>query len=73
MRSVVIVLKFPVEILLAHSARKMVPVANRAAAMAHAEKRAAIVDPVRRAAEEAREVGERDPERRAAVFAGWNG
>ena len=31
-------LKFPVEILLAHS-EKMVPVANRAAAIAHAEKR----------------------------------
>ena len=45
LRSVVIVLKFPVQILLAHSARKMVPVANRAAAIAHAEKRAAIVDP----------------------------
>ena len=44
--------KFPVEILLAGSARAMMPVADETAATVHAEKRAAIVDPVRRAAEE---------------------
>ena len=44
--------KFPVEILLAGNARAMMPVADKAAATVHAEKRAAIVNPVRRAAEE---------------------
>ena len=44
--------KFPAEILLAGSARAMMPVADETAATVHAEKRAAIVDPVRHAAEE---------------------
>ena len=66
MRSVVIVLKFPVEILLAHS-EKMVPVANRAAAIAHAEKRGD------RGPREARprKLARLAPERRAAVLSGW--
>jgi hypothetical protein len=51
-RSVVIVPKFPLNILLAGSAGAMVPVAKATTAIAHAEKRAAIVDPVKRAAEE---------------------
>ena len=44
--------KFPVEILLAGSARVMMPAADKTAATVHAEKRAAIMDPVKRAAEE---------------------
>ena len=47
-----IVPKFPAEILLAGSARAMMPVPDETAAIVHAEKRAAIVNPVRRAAEE---------------------
>ena len=51
-RSAVNAPKFPVEIMLARSAGPMTPVGDRTAATAQPEKRAAIVEFVRRAAEE---------------------